>query len=87
MFYKMVKLGLSSDPQIFLKLRNGISDLKGLGTTMMNKHYYEGKADFFSDHTLAVVKFNKFDKRAIIWKQELHQRTENYRVYELSGPG
>ena len=27
-----------------------------------------------------------FYKRVILWKQELHQRTENCRVYKFSGP-
>ena len=42
----------------------------------------KGRETFYGDHTV-VVKFNMFDKMVILWKQGLHQRTENCRVYEF----
>ena len=32
------------------------------------------------------VQWNMFYKRVILWKQGLHQRTENRRMYKFSGP-
>ena len=74
-------------PSYFFNIKPTLNDSKGLEN---NLHYDEGPGTFFTvttrSQSLAVVNFNMFYKRVILWKQGLHQRTDNCRVFKFSGP-
>ena len=63
------QLGLISESQICSKLQNGINDHKGLENRIYT--FMKGR-EFFTvtpqSQLLAVVKFNMFLKRVVLWK-------------------